>query len=231
MAAATVPTHPLLAGVDALLDGRGGQPGFLAERRRRAAASLRGARPAHPCGGRSGASPGCSTSERTGGSWPSALRRCRRFRAPCSPTATAWWSWTVGSCPSCRSWRGCPMVSSRAASRTRPLAAPSWSSRTWRGTPPSTGHPFVALNTAQFRDGVLLWVAARHGPGPADRARRRRQPARPAHGRPTAGPDRPRALEPGGRGPPLVRRQRRHLHLCGHRDRARGRARRSTTTP
>jgi len=40
MATATVPNHPLLTGAEALLDGPGGQTGFLAERRRQAAASF-----------------------------------------------------------------------------------------------------------------------------------------------------------------------------------------------
>jgi hypothetical protein len=40
MATATIPSHPLLAGAEALLDDRRGQPGFLAERRRQAAASF-----------------------------------------------------------------------------------------------------------------------------------------------------------------------------------------------
>jgi len=157
MATATIPTHPLLAGVGALLDGRHGEPGFLAERRRQAAASF--------------TELGLPT------------RRWEEWRFT-GVKHLGEVPWVVAE----RGRQLLPMPRPSLADGHRLVVADGWLEpelSRLEGLPDGvfagsladaaahrpelvephlarhdalTDHPFVALNAAQFRDGVLLWI-------------------------------------------------------------------------
>jgi len=158
MATATLPRHPLLAPADALPADRG-QPGFLAERRRRAAASL--------------AERGLPTrsweewrftdvSRLAEAQWTVAERALELPPVDDRPLGDAHRLVVVDGWlePALSRLQGLPEgvfagSLADAAARRPELVEPHLARHA-----ALADHPFVALNTAQFRDGVLLWIGA-----------------------------------------------------------------------
>jgi Fe-S cluster assembly protein SufD len=159
MATATIPSHPLLAGVQPLADDYRGQPGFLAERRRRAAATF--------------AELGLPTraweewrftgvGHLANTPWTVPERAPQPLLVPGQPLGDAYRLVVVDGwlAPELSQLGGLPegVVAgslAEAAARCPELVEPHLARHA-----ALTGHPFLALNAAQFRDGVLLWVPA-----------------------------------------------------------------------
>jgi Fe-S cluster assembly protein SufD len=159
MATATVPSLPLLAGIEALADNYRDQPSFLAERRRRAAAVF--------------AELGLPTRaweewRFTGVGhlaetpWTVAERAPQPAPAPGESIGNAYRLVVVDGwlAPELSQLGGLPegVVAgslAEAAARRPELVEPHLARHA-----ALTGHPFLALNSAQFRDGVLLWIGA-----------------------------------------------------------------------
>lgn len=157
MATATIPSHPLLAGAEALLGGPGGQPGFLAELRRQAAVSF--------------AELGLPTRaweewRFTGvkhleeAQWPVAERALELPSIDDSPLGDAHRLVMVDGWlePELSRLQGLPEgvfagSLADAAVRRPELVEPHLARHA-----ALADHPFVALNAALFRDGVLLWI-------------------------------------------------------------------------
>ncbi|HQN95717.1 MAG TPA: Fe-S cluster assembly protein SufD [Thermoanaerobaculales bacterium] len=159
MSAATVPTHPLLAGVDALLDGRLREPGFLAERRRQAAASF--ARLGLPT--RRWEEWRFTGVKHLGEAPWVVAERARQLPPMPRPSLADGLRLAVVDGwlePELSRLDGLPDgvfagSLAEAAARRPELVEPHLARHD-----ALTDHPFVALSTAQFRDGVLLWVPA-----------------------------------------------------------------------
>ncbi|PWB78962.1 MAG: Fe-S cluster assembly protein SufD [Holophagae bacterium] len=159
MATATIPSHPLLAGAESLLDGPGGQPGFLAERRRQAAASFAGL--------------GLPTRaweewRFTGVSHLEEAQWTVAERAPQLPSidepplgdanrlvvVDGWLE------PGLSRLQGLPDGVFAGSLAEAVVRRPELVEPHLVRHAALNDHPFVALNAAQFRDGVLLWIPA-----------------------------------------------------------------------